>query len=242
MQQKYPSALLGFVMMMGLAVPSHGATADWGGAYAGGGLSLSYAAPAMDMSLYVPGNAYVAGMDEKGRQHPPAFGPGLGLDTGFNLQSGSWVLGCEAGADYLDLQGLQSDTFVDVGPTVTIRQSYHVGWEGTLRPRIGFAFGDGDLLDLSAGLALATVSTESASTDNFGDKLYGRGDFLALGWCAGLGYARQCGPRWSWRLDYLFSDYSPLASGESGGTLAGRPVFLLYLQTNTLRLGVDRRF
>jgi opacity protein-like surface antigen len=221
--------------------------ADWSGAYAGGALSLGYSASNMRYQMFQPGNAYVDAMNAWGNQTPVGSGPGLGLDGGYNFQRGAWIFGGEATADYVDLRGVDKNVFEDEGfATVTMRNSFNAGWLATVRPQFGYAIGEKSKIQVAAGLAMATVNMESSFHDSENEFEYGALTKLIYGWCASLGYAYQITPHWSARLDYQYADFNPLNVGEDNGSdsayYADQMHHLLYLNIETLRLGVDYHF
>ena len=128
-----------------------------------------------------------------------------GGEAGYNWQTGPWVLGLEASFEGSGLSG--SRTAPCLAPRCgALAASYaqKLPWFGTLRPRIGYAFGNW-LLYATGGGALGQVDT-NATADV--------GSFVATdnrsqtrsGWTLGGGVEVELAPGWSAKIEYLYVD------------------------------------
>jgi high affinity Mn2+ porin len=134
-----------------------------------------------------------------------------GLQVGYNYMfQNRLVIGVEADASFPSFQSLEG---LSIGGASTFLAP-GIGWEtysetvlafGTLRARVGYAFGDW-LLYATGGLAwtydqLTLTQLTSGATDS---------PFLwRFGWAAGAGVEFPLLPHWTARFEYLFTDYGP---------------------------------
>jgi outer membrane immunogenic protein len=174
----------------------------------------------------------------------------LGLDTGYNLQLGNYVLGFEV--DFSRLSQKQSaqnsyDTpFAGAGANLV---SDRVPWLATLRPRLGYAFGR-TLLYASGGVALAEarVNETTVSLTNAGADFYSF-DRLATGWAVGAGVEYSIDSHWSVKAEYLNVELRAL----DGMSFTKSPLFMATTSVsynhafdldniNIARIGANYRF
>src|ERR1700730_2660904 len=78
-----------------------------------------------------------------------------GLQSGYNYQFGTWVLGFEADIQLSGQKG--GATFPGVGPLTTITTDERLEWFGTSRTRVGFLATQNILLYGTAGVAYGQV-------------------------------------------------------------------------------------
>ena len=140
----------------------------------------------------------------------PAFDTSLagvvgGGEAGYNWQTGPWVLGLEAS---FDGSGLSGGRTAPCPPPLcaAFSASYtqRLSWFGTLRPRIGYAFGNW-LFYATGGGALGEVGTNATAAV---------GSFVATdnhshtrdGWTLGGGVEVEIARGWSAKIEYLYLD------------------------------------
>jgi outer membrane immunogenic protein len=150
-----------------------------------------------------------------------------GGQIGYNWQMGSLVLGVEG-----DLQGSsesRSDGVTVGGVPYTLDQS--IPWFGTLRGRIGYAFGPAMLYFTGGGawenykLTVSSPGLGSAS-DNA----------TKSAWTIGGGAEWMFAPKWSAKVEYLYMD-----TGDTSVTLGGA-TFTGHAQNNIVRVGLNYHF
>jgi outer membrane immunogenic protein len=109
-----------------------------------------------------------------------------GAQAGYNWQSGSMVFGLEG-----DLQASAADdTFAP--------WKFSNPWFGTVRGRIGYAFGN-VLLYGTGGLAFGELRGETFGLSE---------SHTNAGWTAGVGAEFGFAPHWTAKVEYLFVDLS----------------------------------
>ena len=134
-----------------------------------------------------------------------AFG---GLQLGANHQIGKWVVGLEAdvqGADITDSSLFTFTPYLAPGGTLTVGTRNTVGWFGTLRPRVGFAW-DRTLIYATGGLAWGGITHTMQTADNFGFSSSDRKSTLAIGYSVGGGIEHAFSSRLSVKVEYQYID------------------------------------
>jgi outer membrane immunogenic protein len=136
-----------------------------------------------------------------------------GVQAGYNVQSGNFVFGIEADADYADIKG--SDRrfgLIDIR-----RNSYgdqRMDFFGTLRGRAGVAF-DRVLIYGTAGLAVGHTRSAAFFSNTDGCVFPGGGanqcpagssTETRWGWTAGGGIELALGGNWTAKGEYLYYD------------------------------------
>ena len=240
---------------------------SWGGFYAGinGGYGGNSGLPFRE-DVFFPGtpptggttfvNPYsvITGSDTIAG----GFGGG---QLGYNFQFGSFVLGAEADLQGSGIRGSGANTifngagttappFCQAAITGTAispagkqygvcagRNDLDVDWFGTVRGRLGYAFGN-TLIYGTGGFAAGGVRATSLYTDNnigsgttglagnpIGTPQTGRASNSATntGWTAGAGIEVKLSPSWSLKGEYQFIDLGTISSGPGeiivpGGT------------------------
>jgi outer membrane immunogenic protein len=162
---------------------------------------------------YVGANlGYQWGSVRNNPTHPS--GPAGGVQAGYNMQSGRFVLGAET-----DLQISGADD-------VFAPWKFSNPWFGTLRGRAGVAMNN-ILFYGTVGLAYGNLKAQSTLTGVTESKLH-------LGWAAGFGLEVGLTGNWTTRAEYLYVDLSDRAYGLTA-TNHG-------LESSHLRLSVYYRF
>jgi len=146
--------------------------------------------------------------------NPNGRGVGGGGHAGFNFQSGPLVFGLEGDVSAMNAGGRQIVSVAPFGVIVTTRADNELSMLGTVRGRIGAAFGD-LMVYGTGGYAFGRSSQSGSITpDPVTNPTYvGSRSQMVGGWAAGAGveYALNGliglpGPRISLRLDYLHYD------------------------------------
>jgi outer membrane immunogenic protein len=124
-----------------------------------------------------------------------------GFQSGFNWQTGIWVIGMES-----DFQatGQKGSTTYGV-PGLNVTAEHKLPWLGTARSRIGVLPSENVLLYATAGVAYGQVKSSytlnapgPVAAFNFKD--------TRAGWTAGVGVEGAFGGGWSAKLEYLYVD------------------------------------
>ncbi len=181
-----------------------------------------------------------------------AKGGVLGAQAGFNVQSGSFVLGGVLDFGSMSLRG--SRDLVRLNPiagvtSIAVRDEVETNWLLTIRPRVGVVH-DRMLLYATGGLAVtelkyahaytaitATTSTEQASVTE-----------VRAGWTLGGGVEFAIDGHWTMNAEYLFADFgsvdTPRARVQNSAAGPLNTVFdhNVELSTQILRAGINYRF
>ncbi len=181
----------------------------------------------------VNGNSTIAG----------GFGGG---QLGYNFQFGSWVIGAEADLQGSNIQGSGGNGIFN-GPTTGAsfgpagicqnttsggwmggacvgKNDLDVDWFGTVRGRLGYAFGN-TLIYGTGGFAAGGVRMSSSYVDNNAGQLGGAAlmnysqvgrvsnSATNTGWTAGGGIEVKLSPSWSLKGEYQFIDLGTISAG-----------------------------
>jgi outer membrane immunogenic protein len=221
---------------------------NWTGFYVGGNVGFSWGSshnswneffpfanpptcPALDaVSVLLPA-VCINGTDSK-KLHG-AIG---GLQAGYNLQTGNFLVGLETDIQVSGQKG--SQTFVTqfsvtaglqrLG-TFTAPYTEELRWLGTTRGRVGFTPASGWLIYATGGAAYGEVRNSGSATiscfqaggicnfSNFGSSSN------RVGWTAGAGFEAAIGGNWSFKAEYLHVDLGSVdtAFATPGGLLIG---------------------
>ena len=192
---------------------------NWSGAYVGAHVGYGFGASHANV---FDGAAYDI------RNH--FGGATAGVQAGYNVLLPSRVLlGVEADLtfpSYLDSNGVIATTTTASGVL-----SERLDYAGSLRARLGYA-APRWLLYVTGGLAFAGERFEYTSPVFDEKKLS-----LRAGWIAGVGAEYAIGPKWSARIEYLYSDYGH-HNVQLGSGLQSTSAF----DIQTVRLGLNRKF
>ncbi|HYA05991.1 MAG TPA: outer membrane beta-barrel protein [Xanthobacteraceae bacterium] len=193
---------------------------NWTGLYVG--LNAGYAGATI--ATTVAGG----GLDGSGSVNVPG-GIG-GAQFGYNYQMGPMVLGFEA-----DFDGTMATKSLATITTAagTTSGTAQIPWIGTLRGRLGYAFGR-FLVYVTAGGA----ATQLISMVNVGAVGSASTTFTHGAWTAGGGFEAAVTDNLSARLEYLYLDTGNFAVAQVGPpfvTVTGR------VQDNLIRAGLNYR-
>jgi high affinity Mn2+ porin len=237
-----PGTAADLPVAMPVKAPSVSNVFDWTGFYLGGHLGHTWgnsdwtanstAAPTSGISGSIDVFQPLDGFKETGSFFE-------GVQAGYNyMLPNRFVVGAEVDASFPSFLNLDG---ISIGATSTLfsplgAQSYSDAalWFGTVRVRIGYAFGDW-LLYATGGFAWTydqLTLTQLASGTSESPFLW------RLGWAAGAGVEIPVAPNWTARFEYLFTDY-----GTSGVTfpVAGQR-FDSDFALQEFRAGLNYRF
>jgi outer membrane immunogenic protein len=142
----------------------------------------------------------------------------VGGTLGYNWQMyNNWVLGLEGDASWADIGastpgsdttatshlGTGSTTAFGCGGVDQLCQAKLESIE-TFRGRVGYAFGY-VMPYATAGLAVGTLHGQEGDVPFNG--AYGSGNSTVVGWTAGLGFEAMILPRWTVKLEGLYTDF-----------------------------------
>ena len=150
----------------------------------------------------------------------------IGGTFGYNLQTGNWVWGIEGDIDYTWIKG--TDTTGSGLCTGAGCQTKNT-WFGTIRGRIGYAFGRW-LPYFTGGGAFGdvkmTANTGLSETET------------RFGWTVGAGVEYAFLSPWTAKLEYLYSD---LGDSTCSAATCGVSTTVGF-KTNIVRVGLNYRF
>ena len=233
-----PGGLFAMFCALSSAALAQDAPPWWSGFYAGGHVGAAWGRSRIHATPFEPTVDGVQSLAVRDAQ----FGPGVGgLQAGWNSQvGGSWMFGLEIDATFPNLMDTHRDVFVPSG--IYTRQEEMQSY-GSLRARIGYAFGDW-LIYGTAGVAGArsyVFRTQQTGTA-FGGLAQADDAETArvwrAGWTIGGGVEFHLADAWSARLEYRHTQF-----GARGAyfPLAGQRV-TSDLALNEVRLGLNYHF
>lgn len=162
-----------------------------------------------------------------------------GLHAGYNFQTGPMVFGIEGDIEASGVDGRYTPGATGGTPmTATLGNlsSFDSRWQGSLRGRVGAAFGPA-MLYVTGGLAFADLNysytnAATAVTESFRS--------TEAGWTVGTGVEWALMNNLSARLEYRYTDFGSVTNASTaafaGSTYDHDPHF------HTVRLGVSYRF
>ena len=195
---------------------------DWSGTYAGAQIGFG-GGPAVTNELNWPSNTFGDGPLEYNADG--FFG---GLHIGRNMQSGSFVYGLEADAEYSDVKGTWDWNNGNM-------LNKHIRWAGSLRARAGYAM-DRVLVYGTAGAAVASVKMEVIDGGPVGLS----DTDTTFGWTVGGGAEYAIDNTWSTRIEYRYTDYGE--TDVAGSVFGGSWRYPHSNKVHAVRLGVSRKF
>jgi outer membrane immunogenic protein len=184
------------------------------------------------------------------------FGTGSGNDSNFlaggqigcNWQSGTFVYGVEADADYFHSNAmfLNGTGTLSTGDGFAVRQSLTTDYLATVRPRLGVA-ADRSLFYATGGAAFTRVSYVETYADTLNAGVgSATGSQSLIGWTAGGGWEYAWNDHFVTRIEYLFADFPKVtnAVGRITDTTGGANVLhgSADLVIQAVRLGLNYKF
>jgi outer membrane immunogenic protein len=241
---------------------------NWTGWYAGVNLGASFGRAKTDFNVApitvttTGGPIPVDGFAGSNTVNPSGFmgGGQIGYDWQF---SPVWVVGLEA-----DFQGslekesatltnsASNSTFFLTGTAVTQYEA-KIDWFGTVRGRIGYVWGNGDVLTyVTGGLAYGRVAVDGTSTvsGNVGPSSNAFSLVHAIGhsqvntgWVVGFGTeGKLLIPGWTYKIESLYMDLGSLNDPDLLGQVTGATGGQIFTHTHftdgILRLGLNYQF
>jgi outer membrane immunogenic protein len=250
---------------------------NWTGWYAGVNVGASFGNVKTDFD-HAGGTVVIngvsrtsSGFSESNTEYPDGFMGGGQI--GYNWQySPLIVVGVEAdfqGAVEKDHNTLthpfehQPDGFLVTGTVVT-DYSTQIDWFGTVRARIGYVWGNGQVMSyLTGGLAYGEVKINGTSTDSgsvcpgtscttlstpfSSNRAIGHSD-VNIGWVAGYGTeGRLATPGWTWRVESYYMDLGHIDDTDAPaltvtGASTGQVTSHTHFTDGILRGGLNYKF
>ncbi len=200
-----------------------------------------------------------------------------GGQLGYNWQWGPLVAGFETDIEGSNIAGVGAQAYFTAPASLgsfcgfsgaagntslpcAARNDLNVDYFGTVRARLGYAFG-GTLLYATGGFAYGGVNSSSAYEDSrlAGGPVTGRvsSSTTATGWAAGAGIEYKIAPSWTLKGEYQFVDLGSVSTGSEpavqGGILTCTPAAAGVkdcltqrghsdVSFNTVRIGVNYLF
>jgi len=202
--------------------------------------------------------------------HSPKVNGGLvGLQAGYNWQSGGWVYGLEG--DIQITGAKDSDAWTDPGapappppppPPLTnqltdflpgpagggpmsFTHEWKFPWFGTVRGRLGYVPVDRWLLYVTGGLAFGETKYNMTFSQPGAARLFNpyflSDDATRVGWTVGAGVETAFANNWSVKLEYLYVDLGTRAINTFD--VDGAPFHVEYkARNNIVRAGLNYKF
>ena len=204
------------------APPAVAAVYDWTGFYVGGNVGYGWGGNTdPSLSLVNPGNAgnlttfLTTGFPgfSSGNQFPNLNPDGVfgGLQTGYDRQFGTWVLGVVADIQGADFTARRSVLTTLAAADATESLSAKITWFGTVRGKAGFAMGDW-LAYGTGGLAYGNTDSSIGFFCTPGGhncvnvSFAGNRSEVKVGWSAGAGISKAFAGNWNVGVEYLHID------------------------------------
>jgi outer membrane immunogenic protein len=237
---------------------------NWAGGYIGANAGYSWGRSDTNVGYFTaPGGvAIVPPAGSIGSASASMDGGVLGLQAGYNLQSGMWVGGIEGDIQWTGQEGtsnylcaaslaggvcLPGSTFLPAGATGSaLSLDQKLEWFGTFRARLGVTPSPTWLVYVTGGLAFGDIKT-GATLSGFTPG--GVAAVAALnssttktGWTVGVGAEARISGRWTAKVEYLYMDL-----GTVSGSVVDTPAGIMgnyssHITDNILRVGLNYHF
>jgi opacity protein-like surface antigen len=192
-------------------------------------------------------NATTAGqINRVGAQTIDPSGFSAGVQAGYDWQFGQFLVGIEADANALHLNGVANGsavTFITAPARQFVLTSY-ASSDGlfTLRPRVGFAANNW-LFYATGGLALTNVRGDQLFTGSGGALQSAAIDQTKLGYAVGAGAEWGVSSNLSVKAEYLHTSFDRMIASQTSSNIpTQRFVQSEALTTDLVRLGLNYRF
>jgi outer membrane immunogenic protein len=210
-------------------VPS---TYDWQGLYIGLNAGVAQGASNIQMS---PFGRWLTASDavntpwitSNGSTKFSTTGGTIGGQLGYNWQFNRLVLGLESDFAYTELNtSRQTGLMISVPNPEQFRfnQSMRSDWFASLRPRLGLANGPW-LYYMTGGFVMADYRYSSGYMFGLGSRSAGSESEILTGWTAGLGVEFAHSGSWTFKAEYLHSDFGKAKSFST----SEEPIAFLFL-------------
>jgi outer membrane immunogenic protein len=205
---------------------------SWSGFYLGGGFGYGFNNDDMAITAGNPlGAGVLASGIVPGSPKTDARGWVAGIHGGYNWQTGMFVFGIEADANFSDIDGAHSQ-FTSLAPlgipiSLDNASTSALNWYATLVGRVGITPAEGWLIYVKGGAAVGEIETRASATLTapapFGAQaLFTKSD-TEWGWTIGAGIEAKLNQRWSVGVDYTYLDFGTHA-GPMNAVVLGAPV------------------
>ena len=267
-----------FAFLALLGTPAHAGGA-WSGFYVGGNAGYAWGSDKSTLSITDgptllnchfcnPSDIAAAASGGSISSSPDGFTGGGEL--GYNWQASNWVYGAEFDFEaFSQSQTANNNISLPVNPggstgctvgvtpvpcVASFSTSVKTDWLLTIRPRIGYAWGQ-TLAYVTGGLAVTRLNFSQSYADNInwgasaGGSLTTSASKTRAGWVIGGGVEQGLGSHWSLKAEYLYvrfnglNDNSTLTHAYPGGTdFANFSNNIDHLSSNIVRVGLNYRF
>ncbi len=208
-----------------MATPAPAEMCNWSGFYVGGDVGGAFDRAEFDLNLTGAWESFPEPSDETfgerlGSRDLDANGLVAGAFLGYNFQWNNWVIGVEAGCDFVGLRDSFNSGLEFVSPgtgdAFVVRQSFKTHYRATVGPRIGYAF-NRVLLYATGGLALGDMEVAQEIREPFfGFREEGSTDDSEIGWMVGGGLEYCLARHWSIRAEYRYTDFESFDFSSRG--------------------------
>jgi outer membrane immunogenic protein len=171
-----------------------------------------------------------------------------GIEGGYNWVSNDWLIGIESDWGFMDIDNgssrtVQSPVLINPQITYTLTQDVKTDWIWTLRPRLGFISGSW-LFYGTVGLAVSEVKSSLHFHDNaLTPHVVSHDDNgTQTGWIGGLGVGYAFSPEWSFKGEWLYTDFGTVSSSGTGPDGFVTLKSDASVRGNLFRVGVDYQF
>jgi outer membrane immunogenic protein len=227
---------LAVTIVAALSAPAFAAPPfSWDGFYAGGNIGIRTAQPTWSAPVGAP-----VPMD----YDYGSIGARLGLYGGYNWQvSRTWVAGFEVDAGFAS-QKTQQNNFLPgiAGFIVPISpgesSTVELGWDASIRGRLGYLITPSTMLFGTAGFAWQQVELHSVCILACGIQTKVDGETVRPGWTIGAGIETAITGNWFARAEYRYADFGKF--NVELDQFGGRAPVELY--THTATVGLAYRF
>jgi outer membrane immunogenic protein len=241
---------------LGLATPALAQTegSPWNGWYVGAHAGVTWGDTKTNLHLEQGTGAPIippadfAGLNALATSSHNRTGFTGGIEGGYNYQMGQLLIGVETDFGFLDTKKTNSNTYqskVLISPpiTYTLTNRAKSDWMWTLRPRIGYIYGDW-LFFGSAGIAVSDIKITTTYADTFTppNSASMSNSSTKTGFAGGLGVGYAFNPNWSFKGEWLYTDFGKVSAATA--TPSGVAVIKseAKVKANLVRFGVDYRF
>jgi outer membrane immunogenic protein len=207
----------------------------WTGFYVGAQIGAGWTRNSLN--TFAPGGGFIAFGSED------ASGVVGGGHAGYNWQMGNIVLGLEADIEGTSLNKTSTTYFFAGGGLVPGVYSHgtDINWQGSLRPRLGYAMGPA-LLYVTGGVAFADIKSSyfyapaaaAGASASFSD--------TRAGWTIGGGLEYAFNNAWSARVEYRYTDYGKFTDVLPVAFPPGGPSTEHRIQEHAVRVGISYHF
>lgn len=218
--------------------------AGWAGFYAGVFAGYGFGSSTVDVTGDALTTAFydILGIPRSLSTSPKGWLAGLTL--GYNFQSGNFVYGVETDLAFASIgghgQGSSSDPAGPLG-IVNVQTDTKIDTLGTLRARVGYAFGSTFLFYGTGGLAYGHDKVAYGIQDGIGGPLFRtEASKWNFGWTAGLGVEWAMMSRWTIKAEYLYYDIGK--NDQTFNPFGLTANLSAPMKGNLVKLGLNYRF